>query len=565
MIHHTSPISGIDAHFPYVATAGYDNRVILWDARAHEALAESRHDHLANQCQFSVSGTLLATSSSDYSARVWSIPSMRLLAILADQEDDVEMTAISPDECRVATVSGDRAVRIYSIDGKLLYRMAGHESDVLSVEWVANGSQLITSGDDGTVRRWDAETGCLVTTTVLGDVETDTLAVVGDDLLFLGNDNGELVAIKEGLPPQFYAAHDAGIKRLVYDCDSLTLVSTSYDRTVRFWKLTPGGDPVQEGCVLIPSEVWARSFARLEQAHWVFGTFGTTYAQLDADLSRWTTSEVGSTPGLNAVRAVGDAIYTVGDAGEVHKDGRLLAAVGSCCNFITSFGPSVFTGGQLGTLFDVATGAAVYNHRSPLNCATTIGTGEDARLIVGTYTGEGLIFRRDGASLTYEREVKLHGNAVKGVCAYGTTLFSVCATGAVGFHRFPGLEPYRLIPNAHERICNGAAALASGEFMSVSRDRTLGLWDTRGNRLSIVRTPHENSIKCVAADSASRLIATGGYRGRVAVYSLDSERWVYNHRVTHAGISAISETSDPGTFLASSYDGTVYIVKAADV
>ncbi|MGH3190597.1 MAG: WD40 repeat domain-containing protein [Streptosporangiaceae bacterium] len=565
MIQHSSPISGIDAHFPYVATAGYDNRVILWDARTHEALAESRHDHLANQCRFSSSGTMLATSSSDYSARIWSIPDMRLRAILADHEDDVEMTAISPDECRVATVSRDRAVRIYSIDGKLLHRMDGHESDVLSVEWAAQGSQLITSGDDATVRRWDAETGTLTSTTRLGDVETDTIAIVDDELLFLGNDNGELVAITQEAPPNFYAAHDAGIKRLAYDRDRLTLVSASYDRTVRFWQLMPGGIPTQNQYARIPSEVWPRSFARLDQFRWVFGTFGTTYAELDAADSQWITSKVEPTPGLNAVRAVQSAIYSVGDSGEVSKDGRQVAALGSCCNFLTSFGGHVFTGGQLGILFDARTGAVVYKHTSPLNCATTIGDREDGRLIIGTYTGEGLVFREDGMSVTYERQVKLHDNAIKGLSSHGATLFSVCATGAVGFHHFPDLQACRFIPNAHERICNGAASLQSGEFVSVSRDRTLRLWNTSGEQLAIVQTPHENSIKCVAADSATRLIATGGYRGRVAVYSLSGERWVYNRRVTHAGISGLSETGEPGTFLASSYDGTVYTIRAANV
>ena len=54
MIEHTAPISGVDAYGTMVATAGYDNRVILWDSITRTALAEGRHDHLANQCRFSV-------------------------------------------------------------------------------------------------------------------------------------------------------------------------------------------------------------------------------------------------------------------------------------------------------------------------------------------------------------------------------------------------------------------------------------------------------------------------------------------------------------------------------
>lgn len=79
MIKHTSPISGIDAHGSLVVTAGYDNRVILWNASTRTAITEARHDHLANQCRFSTSGNIVVTSSSDYSARLWSVPDLRLI------------------------------------------------------------------------------------------------------------------------------------------------------------------------------------------------------------------------------------------------------------------------------------------------------------------------------------------------------------------------------------------------------------------------------------------------------------------------------------------------------
>jgi toxoflavin biosynthesis protein ToxC len=49
VIQHKSPISGIDASGTLIATAGYDNRVILWDAATRTALAEGRHDRLASQ------------------------------------------------------------------------------------------------------------------------------------------------------------------------------------------------------------------------------------------------------------------------------------------------------------------------------------------------------------------------------------------------------------------------------------------------------------------------------------------------------------------------------------
>lgn len=122
MITHRAPISGIAAHRDqYVLTAGYDNQVILWDAKTQRPLARAMHDHLANQGAFSPDGAYVVTSSSDYSARLWTVPDLRLVAVFADQEDDVEMSAFHPDKPLVATASRDHRVRVYDFGGRLLH------------------------------------------------------------------------------------------------------------------------------------------------------------------------------------------------------------------------------------------------------------------------------------------------------------------------------------------------------------------------------------------------------------------------------------------------------------
>src|SRR5687768_5649867 len=106
MIKHRSPISGVDALGDrYVATAGYDSQLILWDSKNRHSLARAQHDHLVNQCRFSASGDLLVSASSDYTARVWSVPWLRPISVLNGHQDDVEMAVFDPDTTRVATAS----------------------------------------------------------------------------------------------------------------------------------------------------------------------------------------------------------------------------------------------------------------------------------------------------------------------------------------------------------------------------------------------------------------------------------------------------------------------------
>ncbi|MCX4695744.1 WD40 repeat domain-containing protein [Streptomyces sp. NBC_01408] len=559
MIKHTSPISGIDARGDLVVTAGYDNRIILWNARTRTAITEARHDHLANQCRFSPSGRIVVTSSSDYSARLWSVPDLRLISVLTDQKDDVEMTVVSPDETRVATASRDHIARIYDLDGRLIHRLEGHEEDVLSVEWVRGGAELVTTSDDGTVRRWDAATGALLSTIDLGDVETDTVAVLGVDSFALGNDEGELILIDPS-GTRRHRVHDAGIKRIAYDAEAGILLSSSYDRTVRLWRLEHGADPVHLLTSEVPADVWLRSCAKLDATRWVFGTFGSSYAVFDRADGSWDLTSVTPTPGLNAVTDTPTGRFTVGDSGTVRRDGEPVAELGSCCNFITPVAGTVVSGGQLGALYDATTGALLYQHRSPLNCAAVHTASDGETLVVGTYTGEAIVLRDEKGTgrLELVGEHRIQDNAIKGVAIQGDVLFSVCATGTAKWHSLPDLKPVADNEAAHARIANGAAALPDGRFASVSRDLTLRIWTAAGEQQAVVTTPHLNSIKCVAVDPHTSLIATGGYHGQVAVYDPEACEWVCDTRPTPAGISALAPGGGPGRFLASSYDGCVY-------
>ncbi|MGW7110318.1 WD40 repeat domain-containing protein [Streptomyces xanthophaeus] len=558
MIKHTSPISGIDARGDLVVTAGYDNRIILWNALTRTAITEARHDHLANQCRFSSSGRIVVTSSSDYSARLWSVPDLRLISVLTDQKDDVEMTVVSPDETRVATASRDHIARIYDLDGRLIHRLEGHEEDVLSVEWVRGGAELVTTSDDGTVRRWDAAGGALLSTIDLGDVETDTVAVLGVDSFALGNDEGELILIDPS-GTRRHRVHDAGIKRIAYDAEAGLLLSSSYDRTVRLWRLERGAEPVHLLTSQVPADVWLRSCAKLDDTRWVFGTFGSSYAVFDRADGSWDLSAVTPTPGLNAVTDTPTGRFTVGDSGTVRRDEDVVTELGSCCNFITPVAGTVVSGGQLGALYDATTGALLHQHRSPLNCAAvhTAADGSET-LVVGTYTGEALVLRDEGSGLQLVGEHRIQDNAIKGVAVQGDVLFSVCATGAAKWHALPDLKPVADNAAAHARIANGAAGLPDGRFVSVSRDLTLRIWTAAGEQQAVVTTPHLNSIKCVAVDPHTSLIATGGYHGQVAVYDPGAGEWVCDTRPTPAGISALAPGGAPGRFLASSYDGCVY-------
>ncbi|WP_370516853.1 WD40 repeat domain-containing protein, partial [Streptomyces acidiscabies] len=250
---------------------------------------------------------------------------------------------------------------------------------------------------------------------------------------------------------------------------------------------------------------------------------------------------------------------TVGDAGIVRRDGEPLAQTGSLCNFLTPLGPLVLSGGQLGKVFDALTGRELYQHRSPLNCGVAFESGGERYAVIGAYTGEGLLLRLTGDTAEHVRDLELNVNAVKDIAVSGDFLFSVAADASATWYRLSTLEKVATVEDAHDKIANGCTGLADGWFASISRDLKLRIWSPE-RTAEVLDTPHTHSVKCVAADTDGRLIATGSYDGHIAVYDRADARWTVVDRPTTSGISSLAYDAGRKLFVAGSYDGQVYTV-----
>jgi WD40 repeat protein len=451
-------------------------------------------------------------------------------------------------------------VRIFDLDGRCVHEMHGHTGNVLSLAWSQDGRHVVSSSVDGSIRMWDAELGIQIRATEL-QVRTDSVEIARDGVVYAGDDRGR-IAIIDGDNVRYVQAHRAGVKKIALDERQGLIISLSYDRTMAVWRLgsdAEGHRLTEAGRSALPETIWARAATMLADGRIAVGTFGTTYATFDLKSSRWDLQGVAAGAAINAVLKVDARVYTVGDDGIVRVDGQAVAQTGSLCNFLVASENRVFTGGQLGQLFDASTGTVLHEHHSPLNCGVAFARYGAPHIAIGTYTGEILVFAlgRDG-TLRLSAKLDTYENAVKGLSVSDGLLFSVCASTDIVWHRIEDWSVVRRVDKAHERIANACCSLGRGRFASVGRDRQLRLWGSDSSE--VYASPHPNSVKCMSVDDEHRSVLTGSYGGTLALFDLAERRWSAVSRPTQAGISSISWDRAQRRFLAASYDGKVYPV-----
>jgi toxoflavin biosynthesis protein ToxC len=558
MLGHSTVISGLATNNGYVLTAGYDNKVMLWDDAKRQCVGIGFHDHLANQVRFSPDGKLGLSTSSDYTARLWSIPRMELISVLKGHNDDIECAEFNPEKPYIATASFDDTIGIFDYAGKLVRSLSGHESDVNTIFW-KSGTILVSTGDDGTIRRWDALRGIEISCIKASEVETDTICNGPDDLCFCGTDAGEIVVLGADRIFGRQQAHNAGVKRLTYVPEKAFLVSSAYDGFVKFWRVSDDGRLQLHGSYRFPAIVWPRSCSYLRDDKYVFATFGSSYATFDLQTGEWDLDGIRPSKSLNCISQHNGEVLAIGDSG-ILRDEQMgeRGDLGELCNALKPCGPTLLAGGQGGVVWDALTGSVLYRHNSPINgggdSKTVDGT---TRTILCAYTGDVLEFNsRAGEAATFKVAKVISNNSIKGF-AFGETIgLAVVATGAGVIVDLQTLEPIREVA-AHDEVANACVKTKTG-FASVGRDRNLVLWSRDGDIAARLQSPHFHSIKTICADGD--ILFLGDYRGYVSTFDLSSGTFSQLQKVSETGISNLTSVED-GRVLAASYDGSLITLK----
>lgn len=195
-----------------LASAGDDAAVQMWDAATGKPTTKlSAHTDWVLALAFSGDGKLLASGGYDGIVRLWDVSTNKKLLDIAAKPapapntppsptNVVQALAFNPDNKLLAVGGSDALVHLFSIaDGKLVRSMQGHTSSVTGLQFHPGGAALASCSKDRTVKLWNPA-------------------------------NGQLLKSLEG--------HTAWVQGVTFLAKGTRLASVGADATVRLWELS---------------------------------------------------------------------------------------------------------------------------------------------------------------------------------------------------------------------------------------------------------------------------------------------------------------------------------------
>jgi len=145
------------------------------------------HDKSVNCVAIAPNAAFGATCSGDRTARLWRLPDLVPAGAYRGHKRGVWAVAFSPTDRVVATAGGDKVIKLWTVDpsagavgATCLRTLEGHTAAVLALEFVTQGTQLISTGGDGLLVLWGVRLGASVATLDAHDDKAWALACDGD-------------------------------------------------------------------------------------------------------------------------------------------------------------------------------------------------------------------------------------------------------------------------------------------------------------------------------------------------------------------------------------------------
>lgn len=221
-----------------------DKTLRLWDVKTGKEIRTLlTAQHHVQSAAFTPDGKHALAGSDEGLVRMFDVTTGQLVRTYRGHKDGIPHLTVSADGKRFLSSGHDNTVRLWDVEtGEAVRIFRGHTDWARVAAFLPDGQRIVTGGRDRTLRIWDVNDGRLLQTIEHQKEWVETIAVVpgGKQVLTAGGNNVHLWDLDTGKLVRSYTGHGFGVTSLALTRDGRTLLSSSYDGSIRAWEVASG-------------------------------------------------------------------------------------------------------------------------------------------------------------------------------------------------------------------------------------------------------------------------------------------------------------------------------------
>jgi WD40 repeat protein len=219
-----------------IATASSDGTAKLWALDGDLIATLEGHNGVVSDVSFAPRETIIATASHDNTAKLWS-PNGTLITTFKGHSDRIRRIIFSPKGEYILTGSFDGTSKIWNKNGENITTLRGHNDVIFDAQFSSEGDTIATASYDGTVKLWGYD-GSLIHT--LEDknyrISSFSFSPDGKTIATAGSDGIARIWNKDGKVITTLVGHTDSVDSVQFSPDGQNLVTTSYGVS-KVWKV----------------------------------------------------------------------------------------------------------------------------------------------------------------------------------------------------------------------------------------------------------------------------------------------------------------------------------------
>ncbi|MCV6638706.1 WD40 repeat domain-containing protein [Candidatus Albibeggiatoa sp. nov. NOAA] len=228
----------------YLATAHKKGQIHLWNDNAHLRQLKG-HDATVNYISFSGDNEYILSGSDDKTMRMWHVITGKQVAIWSDYEGAVQQSIFSPLGHRILSVDNTSAY-LHDVSSRELIKKISGLSNPITYAYFNQDGSYIVSLENSTASLWDGYDGELLTDLV-GHENAITYTTFSPDSEYLATTSYDktvrlwrLQRRFHNLPATVLLGHTNVVTHAAFSPDSQYLATAAYDKTARLWDVKTG-------------------------------------------------------------------------------------------------------------------------------------------------------------------------------------------------------------------------------------------------------------------------------------------------------------------------------------